>query len=143
MAIFTRSNGDAQPVFALDIANGKQTGNIGSTDALVQPAGPKLDFFAIVVENSSNQARDLRAELDTGETVEAILRAIQQTATVAFYQVEGTASGQISVGVYPAGEFTASSLTTLVTGLGSTVGTNSVDVSGSQATDVGFKLALS
>lgn len=143
MAIFTRTNGDAHPVFALDVTNGKQTGNIGATDALVNPAGPKLDFFAIVVENASNQARDLRVELDTGETVEAIIRAIQQTATVAFYQVEGTASGQISVGVYPAGAYTNATLTTLVTGLGAAVGTNSVDVSGSQATDVGFKLALS
>lgn len=143
MATFTRSNGDAHPVFALDIANGKQTGNIGSTDALVQPAGPKLDFFAVVVENSSNQARDLRTELDAGEAVEAILRAVQQTATVAFYQVEGASTGQISLAVYPTGAFTAATLTTLVTGLGSTVGTNSVDVSGSQATDVGFKLATS
>jgi hypothetical protein len=143
MATFTRTNGDAQPVFALDIQNGAQTGNIGAVSALVQPAGPKLDFFAIVVENSSNQARDLRTELDTGEAVEAIIRAIQQTSTVAFYQVEGAASGQISVGVYPAGAFTAGTLTTLVTGLGTTVGSNSVDVSGSQATNVGFKLALS
>ena len=143
MSGFTRTNGDAHPVFALDVANGAQTGNIGSTDALVQPAGPKLDFFAIVVENSSNQARDLRTELDAGEAVEAIIRAVQQTATVAFYQVEGDATGQISVAVYPTGAFTASTLTTLVTGLGSAVGSNSVDVSGSQATNAGFKLATS
>ena len=143
MASFTRTHGDAQPVFALDIGNGAQTGNIVTTDALVQPAGPKLDFFGLVVENSSNQARDLRTELDTGETVEAIIRAIQQSATVAFYQVEATSAGQISLAVYPSGAYTAATLTQTVIALGSAVGTNSVDVSGSQATDVGFKLALS
>jgi hypothetical protein len=63
MAYFPPFNGDAQPVFALDINNGPQTGNIGSTDALVQMDGPKLDFFKVIVQNTSNQAVDLRNQL--------------------------------------------------------------------------------
>ncbi len=142
MASFTRSNGDAQPVMHMDVANGHPTGALAA-DALVNSAGPGLDFFALVVENASNQAIDLQNELDAGEGVEAILRAIQQTATVAVYQVEDTTAGQISLAVYPKGAYTATTLTQAIVALGTTVGSNTIDVSGSQATDVGFKLATS
>jgi hypothetical protein len=152
MATLFRPNGDAQAVFALDISNGAQTGNIGSTDNLVQMAGPKLDFFALVVENGSNQAIDLRNECgnvnDPG-VVQTINQAIQQKATIAFYQVEGTDTGQISYGIYPSGAYTTTTLDQTVTALGNVQITNSsgqvrgVNVSGSQSTNVGFKLALS
>jgi hypothetical protein len=153
MAVLFRPNGDAQSVFALDVRNGAVSGNIGSTPALVQMAGPKLDFIALVVENASNQAIDLRNECgnvnDPG-VVQTINQAIQQTSTIAFYQVEASASGQISYGIYPSGAFTdATALGNAVIALGNVQITNSagqvrgVDVSGSQSTNVGFKLALS
>ena len=142
MASFTRSNGDAQPVMHMDVDNGHPSGAL-TADALVNSAGPALGFFALVVENGSNQAIDLQNELDAGEGVEAILREIQQTATVAVYQVEDTTAGQISLAVYPQGAYTATTLTQAIVGLGSSVGSNTIDVSGSQATDVGFKLATS
>lgn len=155
MATLFRPNGDAQPVFALDIANGAVTGNIatsGAGNALVQMAGPKLDFFAVVVENASNQAIDLRNECgnvnDPG-VVQVINQAIQQTATIAFYQVQNAATGQISYALYPSGAYTTTTLDQTVTDLGNVQITNSagqtrgVNVSGSQSTNVGFKLALS
>ena len=155
MATLFRPNGDAQPVFALDIANGAVTGNIatsGAGNALVQMAGPKLDFFAVVVENASNQAIDLRNECgnvnDPG-VVQTINQAIQQTATIAFYQVQNSSTGQISYALYPSGAYTTTTLDQTVTGLGNVQITNSagqtrgVNVSGSQSTDVGFKLATS
>lgn len=155
MATLFRPNGDAQPVFALDIANGAQTGNIatnGGGNALVQMAGPKLDFFALIVENGSNQAIDLRNECgnvnDPG-VVQTINQAIQQNATIAFYQVQNATSGQISYALYPSGAYTTTTLDQTVTGLGNVQITNSsgqtrgVNVSGSQSTDVGFKLATS
>ena len=155
MATLFRPNGDAQPVFALDIANGAVTGNIatsGAGNALVQMAGPKLDFFAVVVENASNQAIDLRNECgnvnDPG-VVQTINQAIQQTATIAFYQVQNSSTGQISYALYLSGAYTTTTLDQTVTGLGNVQITNSagqtrgVNVSGSQSTDVGFKLALS
>ena len=54
MATLFRPNGDADPVFALDISNGAQSGNLATVgaNALVQMAGPKLDFFAVIVENA-------------------------------------------------------------------------------------------
>ena len=154
MAVFNPFNGDSQPVFALDVNNGPQTGNIGSTDALVQMQGPKLDFFKVIVENASNQARDLRAELgvysagvfDPG-VVKAINQAIQTKATIAMYQVEAGTTGQISYALYPQDAYDATSLTQLIQGLGTITVTKSdgttrtVDVSGSDATEPGFQLA--
>jgi len=154
MATLFRPNGDADPVFALDISNGAQSGNLATVgaNALVQMAGPKLDFFAVVVENASNQAIDLRNELgnitDPG-VVQTINQTIQQTATISFYQVQNSTTGQISYGLYPSGAYTTTTLDTSVTGLGNVQITNSsgqvrgVNVSGSQSTNVGFKLALS
>ena len=154
MATLVRPNGDADPVFALDISNGAQSGNLATVgaNALVQMAGPKLDFFAVVVENASNQAIDLRNELgnitDPG-VVQTINQTVQQTATIAFYQVQNSTTGQISYGLYPSGAYTTTTLDQAVTGLGNVQITNSsgqvrgVNVSGSQSTNIGFKLALS
>lgn len=154
MATLFRPNGDADPVFALDISNGAQSGNLATVgaNALVQMAGPKLDFFAVVVENASNQAVDLRNELgnitDPG-VVQTINQTVQQTATIAFYQVQNASTGQISYGLYPSGAYSTTTLDSAVTGLGNVQITNSsgqtrgVNVSGSQSTNVGFKLALS
>ena len=142
MASFTRTHGNAQQVMHMDTDNGALSGALGA-DALVNSAGPAYDFFALVVENNSNQAIDLQNELDTNEVVEIVLRTIQQTATVAMYQVEDTTAGQISLAVYPQGAYTNTTLTQAIIALGASVGANTQDVRGSQATDVGFKLALS
>ena len=158
MAFFPPANGDSQPVFALDINNGAQTGAI-TAPALVQMAGPKLDFIALVVENGSQQAIDLRNQLGNANgggtgvfnpgIVNQINAAIQRTCTIAFYQVEGTTTGQISYGIYPSGAFAnATDLGNVVAGLGTVTvteedgTTNTANVAGSQSTNVGFKLAL-
>lgn len=153
MAYFPPANGDAQPVFALDINNGAQTGDISSA-ALVQMAGPKLDFFKVIVENASSQAIDLTNQLGnvtsgvfTPGVVVQINQAIQQTATIAMYQVEADTTGQISYAIYPSGAYTAATLEAVIQGLGNVQITASngtvtgVDVSSSEVTDVGFKLA--
>ena len=147
MATFNRFNGDAQPVFALDIQNGSQSGNIGSTDALVQPQGPKLDFFKVLVKDTGSSAIDLRDELggysatvfDPG-VVQSINTAIQGTATIAMYQVEGDNSGQISYALYPTGAYTATTLQTAIRTL-TAAGSNSINCAGSDVTTAGFKLA--
>ena len=153
MAYFPPANGDAQPVFALDINNGPQDGVI-TADALVQMAGPKLDFFKVIVENTSSQAIDLRNQLGnvtsgvfTPGVVVQINQAIQRTATIAMYQVEADTSGQISYAIYPSGAYTAATLEAVIQGLGNVQITASngtvtgVNVSSSEVTDVGFKLA--
>ena len=153
MAYFPPANGDAQPVFALDINNGAQTGDI-SAAALVQMAGPKLDYFKVIVQNGSNQAVDLTNQLGnvtggvfTPGVVVQLNQAIQRTATIAMYQVEADSSGQISYGVYPAGAWTASTLDAALKALGNVQITASngtvtgVNVAGTDVTDAGFKLA--
>jgi hypothetical protein len=153
MAYFPPANGDAQPVFALDINNGAQTGDISSA-ALVQMAGPKLDFFKVIIENTSSQAIDLTNQLGnvtngvfTPGVVVQINQAIQRTSTIAMYQVEADTTGQISYAIYPSGAYTAATLEATIQALGNVQITASngtvtgVDVSSSEVTNVGFKLA--
>jgi hypothetical protein len=153
MALFPPANGDSQPVFALDVNNGAQQGAITAA-ALVQMAGPKLDFFKVIVENGSNQAVDLRNQLGnvtagvfTPGVVAQINQAIQRTATIAMYQVEADTSGQISYAIYPSGAWTAATLDAALKALGNVQITASngtvtgVDVAGTDVTTAGFKLA--
>lgn len=156
MAVFNPANGDAQPVFALDLANGPQQGAITAA-ALVQMAGPKLDFFNVVVQNGSQQNIDLRNQLGnvtsgvfTPGVVVQLNQSIQETATIAMYQVEGaSASGIISYAVYPSGAYTAATLQAQLRALGNIQITASdgtvtgVNVEGTDVVNVGFKLAAS
>ncbi len=137
MAEFTRTHGNAQQVFHIDTNNGALSGALAES-APVNLQGPKLDFFKLLINDGS--AVDLQAQVGTGLGVEAILKDIQQTSTVAVYQVEDDNSGQISVGIYPTGAYTAATLQTqirLLTAAGSTP----IDCSSSTVTDSGFKLA--
>jgi hypothetical protein len=155
MAYFPPANGDAQPVFALDINNGPQDGVITSA-ALVQMAGPKLDFFGVVVQNGSQQNIDLQNQLGnvtsgvfTPGVVVQLNQNIQTTATIAMYQVEATSAGQISYAVYPSGAWTAATLQASLRALGNIQITASdgtvtgVNVTGTDVVNVGFKLAAS
>jgi hypothetical protein len=137
MAEFTRTHGNAQQVFHIDTNNGALSGALAES-APVNLQGPKLDFFKLLIDDGS--AVDLQAEVGTGLAVEAILENIQQTSTVAVYQVEDDTSGQISVGIYPTGAYTASTLQTSIRTL-TAAGSNSVDCSSSTVTTGGFKLA--
>jgi len=137
MAEFTRTHGNAQQVFHIDTNNGALSGALAES-APVNLQGPKLDFFKLLINDGS--AVDLQAQVGTGLGVEAILKDIQQTSTVAVYQVEDDNSGQISVGIYPTGAYTAATLQTqirLLTAAGSTP----VDCSSSTVADAGMKLA--
>ena len=140
MAEFTRTHGNAQQVFHMDTSNGNLGNGALAESAPVNVAGPKLDFFKIIVENGSNAAQDLQAQVGTGLAVEAILENIQTTSTVAIYQVEDSSAGQISVALYPTGAYTAASLQTSIRTL-TAAGSGSIDCSGSDVTDSGFKLA--
>lgn len=96
MAYINPVNGDSQPVFALDVQNGPVAASTSLAGQPVQPQGPKLDFFRAVANNSMNTEGGVR------EYVANVIQAIQQTSTVAMYQVDGTA---LSVAVYPTGAF--------------------------------------
>ena len=97
MAYYAPVNGDAQPVFALDTRNGPIAATSTTTGQPVQPQGPKLDFYRVV----ANAA--LGGEQGVQEYVANVIQAIQQTATVAMYQVDS--GNVISFATYPTGAF--------------------------------------
>ena len=131
MADVTRVNGNAK-------AHGSASGAI-SADELVILNGPNMDFFKIIVTTGSADVVDIRNELDAAESVVAIMQAIETKGNVEMYQVEGDATGQISVAVYPAGAWTTGTLQTAIRALGGTVGANDVDVSGTAVTTSGLE----
>jgi hypothetical protein len=128
MAQITRVNGDAQPVFAIDVQNGPVAPSTATAGTPVMFAGPKLDFFGAVANTT------VAGEQGVNEYVSNVIQAIQQTATVAFYQVDGTS---LSFAVFPTGAF-ANAATFLAAA--------NITATGFQlnsATNVGFKLAAS
>jgi hypothetical protein len=139
MAYFTRTHGNAQQVFHIDTDLGSLSGALATSGA-VNVTGPKLDFFKIIVENGSNAAQDLQPEVGTGLAVEAIIQSIQTNSGVYIYQVEDSAAGQISIATYPTGAYTTTTLQTQIRAL-TTVGTNSINVTGTDVTSGNFKLA--
>lgn len=132
MAHITRTNGN---VFSGVNVNT----DLGSLVAIggVQPA-----CYAILLKDVSANATNVDAEGDAGESLEIVLRTVLEKGIISYYQIETGTPWQISVMVERSA-WTAATLQTAIRALGTTVGSNSVDVSGSTVTDVGFKLALS
>jgi hypothetical protein len=95
MAYITPVSGGAQPVFATDVRN-PVAANASTAATPVNFAGPKLDFYQVVANTS------VAAQQDVNEYVSNVIQALQQTCTVAMYQVDGVA---ISFGIFPTGAF--------------------------------------
>jgi hypothetical protein len=139
MASIPLVSGGSQPVFATDTLNGSQL----SANATYAPAGvpvnfmgPKLDFFGV------DLGADPSAQAGVNGAIQTILQTIQQTATVAIYQVAATANvTNMSLAVYPTAAYTAATLQAAIRALGSNVAGTGYDASGATVTDVGFRLA--
>ena len=128
MAYITPVNGDVQPVFAIDVQNGPVAASTSTSGTPVNLAGPKLDFFSVTANTS------VATQQGVQEYVANVIQAIQQTATVAMYQVDGTL---ISFGVYPTGAFANS------TAFLSAANITYTGYQLNSAAAVGFKLATS
>jgi hypothetical protein len=103
MAYITVVSGGAQPVFATDVLNGNpaQTANLANA-AVTNFQGPKLDFFTLVANTALTGTVG-----NAGGYVSNVLQAIQQTSTVAMYQVgSGAQNANIVVALYPVGAYT-------------------------------------
>lgn len=131
-----------------DIFSGvEQNTDLGS---LVSINGAQPKCFAILLKNGSGETLNIDAEGQADETIDVVLRTIlgggtganAGAGTITYYQVETSTPWQISVMVERA-SWTAATLQTTLQALGTAVGTNSKDVSGTTVTDVGFKLATS
>lgn len=137
MAYITPVSGGAQPVFATDVRNPVAAG--ASTAATpVNFQGPKLDFYSVTANTT------VAGQQDVNEYVSNVIQAIQQTCTVAMYQVDGV---QISFGIFPTGAFgnsAANPPTTTDSAL--FLAAANITYAGFQldsAASVGFKLATS
>jgi hypothetical protein len=128
MAFFARVNGDAQPVFALDVQNGPIAPSTATAGTPVQPQGPKLEFFRFVAANT------MASQQGVNGFVSNAIQAIQQTTTVAMYQVDATV---LSVAVYPVGAFANTTVALAAANVAGVVGTNQF----SSCTNAGFKLS--
>ena len=131
MAYYTPANGDAQPVFALDVQNGPVSPSASTAGTPVQPQGPKLDFFRAVANTTVVSQQGVQ------EYVANVIQAIQQTATVAMYQVDGTV---LSFAVYPTGAFAGNATVSAANFLSAA----NITYTGYQlnsATNAGFKLS--
>jgi hypothetical protein len=137
MAYITPVSGGAQPVFATDVRNPVAAG--ASTAATpVNFAGPKLDFYTVTANTT------VAGQQDVNEYVSNVIQALQQTCTVAMYQVDGV---QISFGIFPTGAFGNSAANPpTTTNAALFLAAANITYTGFQldsAASVGFKLATS
>jgi hypothetical protein len=147
MASLTITSGGSQPVFATDTLNGPQLAATTTYTPAGTPTnfmGPKLDFFGC------DLGADPSTEAEVNGMLQTLLQSIQQTATVAIYQVAATGNAtNFSVATFPTGAFntatdgsnnSAATLQAQIRALGTVAG---YDLSGATVTNVGFRLASS
>jgi hypothetical protein len=133
MAGFTRTHGDAQPVFAMDVQNGPVASTTAADGTTTNFIGPAMDFFGFDLGAAPT------TQLGVDEMVAQVMVSIEQLATVMMYSVAATANvTNMSVAVYPVGAYTAAALQAQVRALGTV---NGYDLSGATVTNVGFRLA--
>ena len=121
MATFTKTNGTTQPVFAIDVQDGAIAGTANiAAQGPVQPAGPKLEFFSLV----ANSALSASGVANANGFLSQTLSAIQQTTTVAMYQVSPAAPTILNLAVYPAGAANTTTLLAAAQGANATGGLN-------------------
>jgi len=107
MAYITVVSGGAQPVFATDVLNGTpaQSGNLANA-AVTNFQGPKLDFFSLI----ANTVLSTAGAGNAMGYVSNVLMAVQQTSTVAMYQVNPTNPQILNLALYPTGAYTTGNL---------------------------------
>ena len=133
MAGFTRTHGDAQPVFAMDVQNGPVAPSTAADGTTTNFIGPAMDFFGFDLGAAPT------TQLGVDEMVAQVMVSIEQLSTVMMYSVQATANTtNMSVAVYPVGAYTAAALQAQVRALGTV---NGYDLSGAVVTNVGFRLA--
>ena len=133
MAGFTRTHGDAQPVFAIDVQNGPVAPSTAANGTTTNFIGPAFDFFGFDLGAAPTD------QLGVDEMVAQVMVSIEQLSTVMMYAVQATSNTtNMSVAVYPVGAYTAAALQAQVRALGTV---NGYDLSGAVVTNVGFRLA--
>jgi len=128
MAYITIVSGGAQPVFATDVLNGNpaQTANLAA-QTVTNFQGPKLDFFSLF----ANSALTASGAGNANGFISNTLTSIQQTTTVAMYQVTPLASANtLNLALYPTGAANVATVLAAAQGANATGGLNIGWVSG-------------
>ena len=116
-------------------------GDMGAAGVANFFGGSKIAFYGMIVKNVSGTAQDMSGEGGVNEAWEGIYKAIAVKGTPVLFQYQSGSSGVASWGVEQDGAgWSAADLQTAIRALGTV---NSIDVSGTTVTDVGFKLAAS
>ena len=108
--------------------------------------GKTQKFLAVVIKNLSGNAQDISAEFGAEELVDLVNQLITNGSSsynygASIHAVQHNATGQLSYMLDGTdGGWTAALLQAAIRAAGTI---NSIDVSGTTVTDVGFKLALS
>ena len=110
MAQFTRTHGDYQPVMNYD-QPAYQVGavNAVTSGVVVQPQGPKLDYFTATATGAL-----------TTTQINTMVQTIQQLAIVYIYEYTDTTNDTLAFAVYPTAAWTTSALDTAFTAAGVT-----------------------
>jgi hypothetical protein len=116
--------------------NFKVTNAIGSTDNY---AGAEVKFYHITLKNVGATAVDVRTELGYDEAVHNLIRTVLLRGTILYQRIDDANTGRVDVSMERPG-WTAATLQTAIQGMGTTVGVNNVDVSGSVVTETELKL---
>jgi hypothetical protein len=117
--------------------NFKITNSIGSTDNF---AGPDVQFFYItLITADGSTVLDVRTELGYNETLHNLQRTILQRGTILYQRIENAATGRLDICMERPG-WTAATLQTAIRDMGTSVGTNTKDVSMSTVTETELKL---
>ena len=128
MAYITIVSGGAQPVFATDVLNGNvaPTANLAA-QTVTNFQGPKLDFFSLF----ANSALTASGAGNANGFISNTLTSIQQTTTVAMYQVTPLASANtLNLALYPTGAANVATVLAAAQGANATGGLNIGWVSG-------------
>jgi len=102
-------------------------GSVGTETGGIYSPGVSTAFYLITVKDAAASAIDLRPESETGEAIEAVVRAIP---SVIVYDIANASTGVIHAITDGHAALSAAALQTAIRALGTTVGNNSIDVSG-------------
>ena len=116
--------------------NFKVTNAIGSTDNY---AGAEVKFFHITLVEADSSVLDIRTELGYDETMHNLIRTILLRGTILYQRIDDASSGRMDVSMERPG-WTAATLQTAIRDMGTTVGVNNTDVSGTVVTLTELKL---
>jgi len=107
MAYIVPVSGGVQPVFATDVLNGNPAQNANlAAQSVTNFQGPKLDFFSL----TANSSLAVAGAGNAYGYVSNVLQAIQQTSTVAMYQVSPSNPQALSIALFPTGAYTTATL---------------------------------